>query len=42
MFHLQPNRNFRNFLVNGKRPNSSGSALFPFEHMIGRILSREP
>ena len=23
MFHLQPNRNFRNFLVNGKRPRSS-------------------
>ena len=22
MFHLQPNRNFQNFLVNGKRPGS--------------------
>ena len=22
MFHLQPNRNFRNFLINGKRPSA--------------------
>ena len=40
VFHLQPNRNFRNLFVNGKRPIFLKAALFcePGEKAISELL----
>ena len=42
VFHLQPDRNFRNFLVNGKRSTFSGIPFIPENFQWNEPKSRVP